>query len=90
VSFFQTAVVQRCELTQIVTRTSGVARNAIRTFVLNASIIKPLGEAGKLQLTSDMTELEFSLGSFVADSGRRKSLSLDALGDDYRILRALR
>ncbi|KAG8706602.1 hypothetical protein FRC08_000952 [Ceratobasidium sp. 394] len=70
--------------------TTGVAKNVIRTFVLNASIIKPLGEAGKLQLTSDMTELEFSLGSFVADSARRKSLSLDGLGDDYRILRALR
>ncbi|KAG8706104.1 hypothetical protein FRC12_007145 [Ceratobasidium sp. 428] len=70
--------------------TTGVAKNVIRTFVLNASIIKPLGEAGKLQLTSDMTELEFSLGSFAADSARRKSLSLDGLGDDYRILRALR
>ncbi|KAG8739425.1 hypothetical protein FRC10_005634 [Ceratobasidium sp. 414] len=70
--------------------TTGVAKNVIRTFVLNASIIQPLGEAGKLQLTSDMTELEFSLGSFVADSARRKSLSLDGLGDDYRILRALR
>jgi hypothetical protein len=66
-----------------------VAKNAIRTFVLNASIIKPLGEAGKLQLTSDMTELEFSLGSFVADPSRR-TVSLDILGDDYRILRALR
>ncbi|KAF8728356.1 Golgi transport complex subunit 5, partial [Rhizoctonia solani] len=66
-----------------------VAKNVIRTFVLNASIIKPLGEAGKLQLTSDMTELEFTLGSFVADPSRRTG-SLDVLGDDYRVLRALR
>ncbi|CCO37314.1 Conserved oligomeric Golgi complex subunit 5 Short=COG complex subunit 5 [Rhizoctonia solani AG-1 IB] len=66
-----------------------VAKNVIRTFVLNASIIKPLGEAGKLQLTSDMTELEFTLGSFVADPSRRTG-SLDILGDDYRVLRALR
>ncbi|CAE6356873.1 unnamed protein product [Rhizoctonia solani] len=69
--------------------TINVAKNVIRTFVLNASIIKPLGEAGKLQLTSDMTELEFTLGSFVADPSRRTS-SLDILGDDYRVLRALR
>ncbi|CAE6430952.1 unnamed protein product [Rhizoctonia solani] len=66
-----------------------VAKNVIRTFVLNASIIKPLGEAGKLQLTSDMTELEFTLGSFVADPSRRTG-SLHILGDDYRVLRALR
>ncbi|CAE7222027.1 unnamed protein product [Rhizoctonia solani] len=69
--------------------TINVAKNVIRTFVLNASIIKPLGEAGKLQLTSDMTELEFTLGSFVADPSRSVS-SLDILGDDYRVLRALR
>lgn len=66
-----------------------MAKTVVLTFVLNASIIKPLGEAGKLQLTSDMTELEFSLGSFVADSTRR-SVSLDVLGEDYRVLRALR
>ncbi|CCO37346.1 Conserved oligomeric Golgi complex subunit 5 Short=COG complex subunit 5 [Rhizoctonia solani AG-1 IB] len=70
-------------------RIISVAKNVIRTFVLNASIIKPLGEAGKLQLTSDMTELEFTLGSFVADPSRRTG-SLDILGDDYRVLRALR
>ncbi|KAH7335890.1 Golgi transport complex subunit 5-domain-containing protein [Rhizoctonia solani] len=69
--------------------TINVAKNVIRTFVLNASIIKPLGEAGKLQLTSDMTELEFTLGSFVADPSRRTG-SLDILGDDYRVLRAMR
>ncbi|QRV96696.1 conserved oligomeric Golgi complex subunit 5 [Ceratobasidium sp. AG-Ba] len=89
--FLRNEIFSKFSVTDVVQDwTSGVARNAIRTFVLNASIIKPLGEAGKLQLTSDMTELEFSLGSFVADSGRRKSLSLDALGDDYRVLRALR
>ncbi|CAE6385210.1 unnamed protein product, partial [Rhizoctonia solani] len=70
-------------------RIISVAKNVIRTFVLNASIIKPLGEAGKLQLTSDMTEVEFTLGSFVADPSRRTG-SLDVLGDDYRVLRALR
>ncbi|CAE6440006.1 unnamed protein product [Rhizoctonia solani] len=69
--------------------TINVAKNVIRIFVLNASIIKPLGEAGKLQLTSDMTELEFTLGSFVADPSRRTG-SLEILGDDYRVLRALR
>jgi hypothetical protein len=60
---------------------------------LHVSIIKPLGESGKLQLTTDMTELEFALNSFLAESsggGNRQRMGLDVVGDDYKALRALR
>lgn len=53
------------------------------------SIAKPLGESGKLQLTSDMTELEFALNAFMAEHGQNAA-KLDVIGDDYRALRALR
>ena len=63
----------------------------MRTFVLHASIAKPLGEGGKLQLTSDMTELEFALSAFMADGGKNKRASgFNAAGEEYRALRAMR
>jgi len=65
----------------------------IRTFVLHVSITKPLGETGKLQLTSDMTELEFALSAFMADKNqprRRSGGDWTAVADDYRALRAMR
>lgn len=75
-------------------------RHVIRTFVLHVSIARPLGESGKLQLTSDMTELEFALDAFMKDpapisaGGIKKSPKpvklLDAVGEEYRMLRALR
>ncbi|KAG2043692.1 Golgi transport complex subunit 5-domain-containing protein [Suillus americanus] len=45
------------------TRVLSIVKYVIRIFVLHASIAKPLGESGKLQLTTDMTELEFALGA---------------------------
>lgn len=63
----------------------------IRTFVLHVSIAKPLGESGKLQLTSDMTELEFGLSAFmVEDKQSKRGGNLDLVGDEYRALRAMR
>ena len=44
-------------------------RFAIRTIVLHAFIAKPLGESGKLQFTTDMTELEFALSAFMSGGG---------------------
>ncbi|KAF7375982.1 ACT domain-containing protein [Mycena sanguinolenta] len=68
-----------------------IVKFVIRTFVLHVSIAKPLGESGKLQLTSDMTELEFALSAFLMESGpSKRSGSLETVGDDYRILRAMR
>ena len=63
----------------------------IRHFVLHASIARPLTETGKLQLTSDMTELEFGLSAFMIDNPQSKRGSnLESIGEDYRALRAMR
>lgn len=69
-----------------------MSRNVARSFVLHASIAKPLGESGKLQLTSDMTELEFSLSAFITESSKknRRGSMLEAVGSDYRALRGMR
>ncbi|KAJ7078893.1 Golgi transport complex subunit 5-domain-containing protein [Mycena belliarum] len=68
-----------------------IVKFVIRTFVLHVSIAKPLGESGKLQLTSDMTELEFALSAFLVENAQSKrGGSLESVGDDYRILRAMR
>jgi hypothetical protein len=67
--------------------------------VIHVSIVKPLDETTKLQLTRDMTELEFSLGAFMSEGkGKRGagggggggSGGLDGAGSEYRALRALR
>ncbi|KAI0779742.1 Golgi transport complex subunit 5-domain-containing protein [Fomes fomentarius] len=69
-----------------------LVRFAIKTFVLHASIAKPLGESGKLQLTTDMTEFEFALSAFMADKTQqnKRGADWDAVGPDYRALRAMR
>ncbi|KAI0365669.1 hypothetical protein BV20DRAFT_1099473, partial [Pilatotrama ljubarskyi] len=70
---------------------TSIVRFVIKTFVLHASIAKPLGESGKLQLTSDMTELEFGLSAFMGDKSQNKrGADWEAVGDDYRALRGMR
>jgi hypothetical protein len=64
-----------------------IVKYVIRIFVLHASIAKPLGESGKLQLTTDMTELEFTLGAFLGPSSKR---GLEVAGEEYKMLRAMR
>ena len=68
------------------------ARFTIQTFVLHASVAKPLGERGKLQLTTDMTELEFALSAFMNDKTQQTKRGADweSVGNDYRALRAMR
>lgn len=69
----------------------GIVKYVIRIFVLHASIAKPLGESGKLQLATDMAELEFSLNAFLADGPQSKrSGSLERIGEEYKALRAMR
>jgi hypothetical protein len=70
-------------------RTISIVKYTLRTFVNHVSIAKPLGESGKLQLTSDMAELEFALNAFMSEHGQNAA-KLDVIGDDYRALRALR
>ncbi|KAF9814575.1 hypothetical protein IEO21_05033 [Rhodonia placenta] len=70
-----------------------IVKYVIKTFVLHASIAKPLGESGKLQLTSDMTELEFVLSAFMTDKSQqqnKRGTDWESVGDDYRALRAMR
>jgi hypothetical protein len=77
-------------------RPLNIVRHVLRAFVLHVSIVKPLDETRKLQLTSDMTELEFSLGAFISEGKGKRSGSgggsggLDTAGAEYRALRALR
>lgn len=65
----------------------------IRTFLLHASIARPLGESGKLKLTTDMTELEVGLSSLLTTGqvqGQRGGMKLERIGDDYLALRSFR
>jgi hypothetical protein len=72
-------------------RITSIVKFVIRTFVLHVSIAKPLGESGKLQLTSDMTELEFALSAFLVENPQSKrGGNLETVGDDYKALRAMR
>ena len=75
----------------LLVRVISIVRFVIRTFVLHVSIARPLGEGGKLQLTSDMTELEFALSAFMVENPQSKrGGDLETIGDEYRTLRALR
>jgi len=69
-----------------------IVKHTIKSFVLHASIAKPLGESGKLQLTTDMTDLEFAINAFMMDNSAqsKRTSMLEFVGDDYRVLRALR
>ncbi|RXW23332.1 hypothetical protein EST38_g2498 [Candolleomyces aberdarensis] len=68
-----------------------IVKFTIRNFLLHISIAKPLSEGGKLQMTSDMTELEFSLNAFMAENNQAKrGDNLQTLGEEYRALRAMR
>jgi len=73
-----------------------LSRYLIHIFLLHASIVRPLGESGKLKLTGDMTELEMGISSLLTTgqlTGARsssKSLKLDEIGDEYFALRSFR
>jgi hypothetical protein len=74
-------------------RVLSIVSFVINTFLLHASITRPLGESGKLKLTGDMTELEFALGIFLTTGtvqGQRNTMRLEMAGDAYKALRAFR
>lgn len=59
--------------------------------------MRPLGESGKLKLTTDMTELEVSIQSLLATgqplgakASSSRSIKLSQIGDEYLALRSLR
>jgi len=70
-----------------------LSRFLIKTFLLHASIARPLGESGKLKLTGDMTELEMGIASLLSTGqvqGQRGGMKMDRIGDEYLALRAFR
>ncbi|KAG2015937.1 hypothetical protein CC2G_009155 [Coprinopsis cinerea AmutBmut pab1-1] len=69
---------------------TSIAKFTIRNFLLHISIAKPLSESGKLQMTSDMAELEFALNSFMAEKGQKRGDENLQTIDEYRALRAMR
>lgn len=73
----------RCRVTSIVKFT-------IRNFLFHISIAKPLSESGKLQMTSDMAELEFALNAFMAEKGQKRGDGNLHKIEEYRALRSMR
>ncbi|XP_006257873.1 conserved oligomeric Golgi complex subunit 5 isoform X2 [Alligator mississippiensis] len=62
--------------------TEAIAQRAIELFIRNASLIRPLGEGGKMRLAADFAQMELA----VAPLCRRVS----DLGKSYRLLRSFR
>ncbi|ORX36009.1 Golgi transport complex subunit 5-domain-containing protein [Kockovaella imperatae] len=70
-----------------------LSRYILRTFLVHASIARPLGESGKLKLTGDMTELEVGVSSLLTVGqiqGQRGGVKIDQVGEEYLALRAFR
>ncbi|XP_075414657.1 conserved oligomeric Golgi complex subunit 5 [Tenrec ecaudatus] len=62
--------------------TAAIAHRAIELFIRNASLIRPLGQGGKMRLAADVTQMELAVGPFC----RR----ISDLGKSYRMLRSFR
>ncbi|XP_038667266.1 conserved oligomeric Golgi complex subunit 5 isoform X2 [Scyliorhinus canicula] len=62
--------------------TENIAQRAIQLFIRNASLLRPLGEGGKMRLAADFAQMELA----VAPLCRRVS----DLGKPYRLLRSFR
>ncbi|CAO2586083.1 Conserved oligomeric Golgi complex subunit 5, partial [Lemmus lemmus] len=62
--------------------TEAIAQRAIELFIRNASLVRPLGEGGKMRLATDFAQMELAVGPLC----RRVS----DLGKSYRMLRSFR
>jgi hypothetical protein len=69
---------------------SMIASFSIYAFVSNASLIRPLGEAARLNITHDLADFELALEQLVLKSGGSLSLSQIENGKPYAELRAVR
>ncbi|CAJ1953396.1 unnamed protein product [Cylindrotheca closterium] len=69
---------------------STVATYALYNFVSNAALIRPLGEAAKLNVTQDLADFELALEQFIVKSGSSEHLSEIGNGKPYAELRAMR
>ncbi|KAG2203028.1 hypothetical protein INT47_013244 [Mucor saturninus] len=63
-----------------------ISKHILHVFIFQASLVRPLSEAGKLKLAGDMAELEFTISQFMSEYGAR----IEEVGDEYRALRAFR
>ncbi|AFR97956.2 hypothetical protein C343_06110 [Cryptococcus neoformans C23] len=65
----------------------------VRTFLLHASIARPMGESGALKLTGDMTELEMGVTNLLSTGkvqGAKDNVKVEQVGDEYFALRTFR
>ena len=69
-----------------------MAEKTIQRFVMQGSLVRPLGSAGAMRLASDCAQLEFALSTILGPSGQSAigPTGLTALGASYRLLRAFR
>lgn len=67
-----------------------VATFSIYAFVSNASLMRPLGESTRLQITQDLADFELLLEQLIASGGKTSSLAEISNGKPYAELRALR
>ncbi|KAI0316244.1 Golgi transport complex subunit 5-domain-containing protein [Amylostereum chailletii] len=91
-NFIKKEVLSRFSLEDVTREwTISIVQYVMKIFVLHISIVKPLDESRKLQLTNDMTEFEFALSAFlIQNSQTKRGENLDVAGNDYRTLRAMR
>merc|ERR1719268_187415 len=76
----------------LATQLQPLAERTIHRFVLQGSLVRPLGSGGAMRLASDCAQLEFALSSILGPSGQSAvgPTGLTALGGSYRLLRAYR
>jgi len=76
----------------LATQLQPLAEKTIHRFVLQGSLVRPLGSGGAMRLASDCAQLEFALSSILGPSGQSAigPTGLTALGGSYRLLRAFR
>ena len=69
-----------------------LAEKTILRFVMQGSLVRPLGSGGAMRLASDCAQLEFALSTILGPSGQSAvgPTGLTALGTSYRLLRAFR
>lgn len=67
-----------------------IAAYSIYSFVTNASLIRPLGEMGRLRITQDLADFELTLEQLVFKGGGSIPLNQISGGKPYAELRAVR
>ncbi|GMK58813.1 hypothetical protein CspeluHIS016_0602550 [Cutaneotrichosporon spelunceum] len=70
-----------------------LSKYLIKTFLLHASIARPMGESGRLKLTGNMTEFEMGLQNFLNTGGvqgARGGVRVADIGEEYLALRTFR